>query len=109
MRFFKDPIKQQTTNDWFHLNKKILGFERFVYFSAWDRNFALENYGDKSMCFDHTDQMWEERSCQQVRQWQHWGSGCYKYFCDAGRLHIEVLNNTYTCFYPQQVSNQDFF
>ena len=48
-------------------------------------------------------QMWEERSCQQVRQWQHWGSGCYKYFCEAGRLHIEVLNNTYTCFYPQQV------
>jgi len=39
----------------------------------------------------------------QVRQWQHWGSGCYKYFCEAGRLHIEVLNNTYTCFYPQQV------
>lgn len=30
-------------------------------------------------------------------------SGCYKYFCEAGRLHIEVLNITYTCFYPQQI------
>ncbi len=40
--------------------------------------------------------------CKQVRQWQHWGSGCYKYFCKAGRLHIEVLNHTFTCFYPNQ-------
>jgi hypothetical protein len=31
--------------------------------------------------------------------------GCYKYFCEAGRLHIEVLNITYTCFYPQQIIN----
>lgn len=27
-----------------------------------------------------------------MRQWQHWGSGCYKYQCDAGRLHIMVGN-----------------
>ena len=26
-------------------------------FSGWDRNFALEMYGEKSMCFDHTDQV----------------------------------------------------
>ena len=43
--------------------------------SAVDRNFALERYSGGSKCFDHTDQMWEERSCHQVRQWQHWGSG----------------------------------
>ena len=67
-----------------------------------DRNFALENYGTKSKCFDHTDKMWEEMNCEQVRQWQHWGSGCYKYHCKKGRLHIEVLNQTFTCFYPQQ-------
>ena len=67
-----------------------------------DRNFALENYGPKSKCFDHTDKMWEEMNCDQVRQWQHWGSGCYKYHCKNGRLHIEVLNHTFTCFYPQQ-------
>ncbi len=67
-----------------------------------DRNFALERYSARSKCFDHTDQMWEERSCQQVRQWQHWGSGCYEYKCADGRLHILVLNHTYTCFYPQQ-------
>merc|ERR1719361_2921870 len=67
-----------------------------------DRNFALESYGVKSKCFDHTDKMWEEMNCDQVRQWQHWGSGCYKYHCKNGRLHIEVLNHTFTCFYPQQ-------
>lgn len=67
-----------------------------------DRNFALENYGPKSKCFDHNDKMWEEMNCEQVRQWQHWGSGCYKYHCEKGRLHIEVMNYSFTCFYPSQ-------
>lgn len=35
--------------------------------------------------------MWEERSCRQTREWQHWGSGCYKYKCENGRLHILVM------------------
>jgi len=70
-----------------------------------DRNFALEDYGEHSRCFDHTEQMWEERSCSQVRQWQHWGSGCYKYVCASGRLHIQVLNHTFTCYYPNQEIN----
>ena len=68
-----------------------------------DRNFALEYYGENSRCFDHTEDMWEERSCSQVRQWQHWGSGCYNYICASGRLHIVVLNHTFTCYYPRQV------
>ena len=38
----------------------------------------------------------------QVRQWQHWGSGCYRYICTSGRLHIMVLNHTFTCYYPNQ-------
>lgn len=63
-----------------------------------DKNFALETYGNDSRCFDHTDQMWEERSCRQVRQWQHWGSGCYQYKCYGGRLHIMVGNYSYTCY-----------
>ena len=67
-----------------------------------DRNFALESYGGGSRCFDHTEEMWEERSCDQVRQWQHWGSGCYNFNCQDGRLQIVVLNQTYTCFYPGQ-------
>jgi len=69
---------------------------------AVDRNFALERYSGGSKCFDHTDQMWEERSCHQVRQWQHWGSGCYEYKCRDGRLDVVVLNHTYTCFFAQQ-------
>lgn len=35
--------------------------------------------------------MWEERTCRQVRQWQHWGSGCYQYTCEGGRLNIIVM------------------
>lgn len=58
-----------------------------------DKNFALEWYGESSRCIDHTEQMWEERSCTQVRQWQHWGSGCYQYTCKAGRLHLQVSHN----------------
>ncbi|KAK5639681.1 hypothetical protein RI129_012173 [Pyrocoelia pectoralis] len=67
-----------------------------------DKNFALEKYGKSSRCFDHTNQMWEERSCKQMRQWLHWGSGCYAYHCENGRLHIIVGNYTYTCYHAYQ-------
>lgn len=67
--------------------------------------------------------MWEERTCRQVRQWQHWGSGCYQYDCQGGRLNIivksylsgflfifynlslivlQVDNRTFPCYYPGQ-------
>lgn len=46
--------------------------------------------------------MWEERSCHQTREWQHWGSGCYKYNCFDGRLHILVGNYSYKCSFPGQ-------
>nr|CAD7589812.1 unnamed protein product [Timema genevievae] len=68
-----------------------------------EKNFALENYNPTSRCFDHTDHMWEERSCGQVRQWRHWGSGCYQFYCQEGRLHVVVANYTYTCYYTGQV------
>jgi leishmanolysin-like peptidase len=31
-----------------------------------EKNFALEYYGLNSKCFNHNDQMWEERTCTQV-------------------------------------------
>lgn len=68
-----------------------------------DVNFALENYGVHSKCFDHSDKVWEQKSCRQIREWQHWGSGCYKYKCESGRLHIVVGNYSYTCFHASQV------
>ncbi|XP_049884129.1 leishmanolysin-like peptidase isoform X2 [Pectinophora gossypiella] len=68
-----------------------------------DVNFALENYGPHSKCFDHSDRVWEQKSCRQIREWQHWGSGCYKYKCENGRLHIVVGNYSYTCFHAGQV------
>lgn len=67
-----------------------------------DKNFALEKYGQKSRCFDHTDKMWKENSCKQSRQWQHWGSGCYRYRCENSRLHILVGNYSYECFHANQ-------
>lgn len=67
-----------------------------------EKNFALESYGIGSKCFDHTESMWEERGCKQTREWQHWGSGCYNFLCQNGRIHILVANYTYECFYPGQ-------
>lgn len=67
-----------------------------------DKNFALEKYGEKSRCFDHTDKMWEEQACTQSRHWQHWGSGCYGYRCENGRLHILIGNYSYECFHANQ-------
>ncbi|XP_037082766.1 LOW QUALITY PROTEIN: leishmanolysin-like peptidase [Pollicipes pollicipes] len=69
-----------------------------------DRNFALERYAANSKCFEHT-RLWEERTCQKVRQWQHWGSGCYQHACVAGRVHVTVTNHTYTCFHAGQELN----
>ncbi|XP_069364252.1 leishmanolysin-like peptidase [Maniola hyperantus] len=66
-------------------------------------NFALENYGPHSKCFDHSDRVWEQKSCRQIREWQHWGSGCYKYKCESGRLRVVVGNYTYTCYFAGQV------
>ncbi|KAG8229044.1 hypothetical protein J437_LFUL007599 [Ladona fulva] len=65
-------------------------------------NFALESYGEGSQCIDHGGP-WEERSCEVRRQWGHWGAGCYKVSCSAGRLHIEIENRTITCYYAGQI------
>ncbi|XP_022253400.1 leishmanolysin-like peptidase isoform X1 [Limulus polyphemus] len=67
-----------------------------------EKNFALEYYGPSSKCFNHNKEMWVERTCQQERHWQHWGSGCYQYHCYGGRLHVEVANKTYTCYQEGQ-------
>ncbi|XP_075166976.1 leishmanolysin-like peptidase, invadolysin isoform X2 [Haematobia irritans] len=67
-----------------------------------EKNYALESYGQGSKCFDHGESMWEERNCHHTREWQHWGSGCYRYNCSDGRLHIYVGNYSYTCYFPGQ-------
>ncbi|KAI1290328.1 Leishmanolysin-like peptidase [Halotydeus destructor] len=67
-----------------------------------EKNFALELYGSNSKCFNHNNQMWEERTCMQVKQWQHWGSGCYEYSCKDGRLNLEIANHTFPCLYSGQ-------
>jgi leishmanolysin-like peptidase len=70
-----------------------------------EKNFALEKYGVHSKCFEHSNKMWEERSCHQTREWQHFGSGCYTYSCKNGRIHIHVGNYTFECYYAGQELN----
>jgi leishmanolysin-like peptidase len=70
-----------------------------------EKNFALESYGQNSKCFEHTENIWEERSCRQTREWQHWGSGCYNYKCENGHLHIIVGNYSFECFHAGQELN----
>lgn len=48
------------------------------------------------------NRIYRVRSSLQVRQWQHWGSGCYEYRCENGRLHIKVGNYSYECFHAGQ-------
>jgi len=67
-----------------------------------EKNFALETYGPSSRCFNHNHQMWEEKTCTQVRQWQHWGSGCYNYTCRDGRIHLQVVNHSFPCYFKGQ-------
>lgn len=62
-----------------------------------DKNFALEYYGPNSKCFNHNNEMWEERSCSQVRQWQHFGSGCYK--VSYLRILFDILLNILSLFF----------
>ncbi|KAF2368611.1 Peptidase M8 leishmanolysin [Trinorchestia longiramus] len=73
-----------------------------------ERNFALENYSSNSLCLYH-DQEWTERTCHQMRTWQHWGSGCYEYVCRDSRVHIVVANRTFTCYHPNQVISIKIF
>ncbi|CAL4093643.1 unnamed protein product, partial [Meganyctiphanes norvegica] len=73
-----------------------------------ERNFALEDYMGGSACFNHARD-WTERTCHHLRQWQHWGSGCYQYMCVDGYLHIIVANHTYTCYHANQVINISIF
>ncbi|XP_059047554.1 leishmanolysin-like peptidase isoform X2 [Achroia grisella] len=97
------PYLQEFT--WKHKSVLVRG-SRCVYEEntpKTDVNFALENYGQHSKCFDHSDKVWEQKSCRQIREWQHWGSGCYKYKCVSGRLHIVVGNYSYTCYHAGQV------
>ncbi|XP_045109228.1 leishmanolysin-like peptidase isoform X1 [Portunus trituberculatus] len=73
-----------------------------------EKNFALEAYAEDSRCFNQ-EREWVERTCGHLRQWQHWGSGCYQYLCVDGRLHLTVANHTYTCYHAGQIINISIF
>lgn len=84
-----------------HLQNEFSNISLF-WFPDPERNFALESYTRDSKCFNQQKE-WTERKCYSIRQWQHWGSGCYQYMCVDGRLHIIVANHTYTCYHANQV------
>ena len=39
---------------------------------------------------DNDDDNDNDDDDDQVRQWQHWGSGCYNFTCQEQRLHMQV-------------------
>ena len=45
--------------------------------------FLLYSFHDNNDSDDNDD--------DQVRQWQHWGSGCYNFTCQEQRLHMQVM------------------
>ncbi|KPM09199.1 leishmanolysin-like protein [Sarcoptes scabiei] len=68
-----------------------------------EKNFALEQYGFNSRCINHGEEQWIERNCFEIRQWQHWGSGCYQYQCsEDGFLDLLINNHTFRCLYENQ-------
>ena len=39
-----------------------------------DNNYALEEYGEGSMCFEQGGP-WQQKSCTMLKQWQRYGAG----------------------------------
>ncbi|CAK9304546.1 unnamed protein product [Gordionus sp. m RMFG-2023] len=64
-------------------------------------NFALEYYGQDSTCVFHS-RRWLKSDCNKIISWYHYGSGCYKIFCNSTALYIQVLNYTFECIYQGQ-------
>ncbi len=42
------------------------------------------------------------RSSRTLKQWKHFGAGCYSYKCEDGMLNIVVRNVSLTCEEPGQ-------
>lgn len=41
---------------------------------AEENNYAMEEYGEGSMCFEQSGP-WEQKGCRQLRLWQKYGGG----------------------------------
>ncbi|KAK2179003.1 hypothetical protein NP493_519g04015 [Ridgeia piscesae] len=66
-------------------------------------NFALEHYGDNSMCFLHHT-AWSLHHCDTTRDITHWGSGCYMYRCSVvDGLVVIVSGKEYYCHHRGQI------
>jgi len=66
-----------------------------------ENNYALESFGGGTRCFSQADK-WEQKSCTMLKQWTRYGSGCYRYQCAAGQLHIEVRDTSFSCGFQGQ-------
>ena len=54
-----------------------------------DNNYALEDYGEGSMCFDQAGP-WQQKSCAMLKQWQRYGAG----ICVTIMCHNDELSST---------------
>ena len=64
-----------------------------------DNNYALEDYGEGSMCFDQAGP-WQQKSCAMLKQWQRYGAGISFSFDELIRSNYESTNLVVTniCF-----------
>ena len=62
-----------------------------------DNNYALEEYGEGSMCFDQAGP-WQQKSCAMLKQWQRYGAGiCVTIMCrndELSWLFTNILSAT---------------
>ena len=64
-------------------------------------NYALEYYGPGAKCIEQGRQ-WLAKKGLLTRTMVDWGSGCYKFHCDGGRLRVEVDGTFYSCHHKGQ-------
>lgn len=68
---------------------------------AFERNYALEEYGASSACFLH-GRRWSRESCTRTVTSVDWGSGCYAYACTRGSVVMSILGRSYPCLFSGQ-------
>ena len=75
-----------------------------------DNNYALEEYGEGSMCFDQAGP-WQQKSCAMLKQWQRYGAGICVTIISNSRFGHYFCSNLYGSAPrgPRGVKKSDFF
>lgn len=67
-----------------------------------NKNYALETYGENSVCFLH-GRPWKQQSCSHSVTAVDWGSGCYSYECGIDGLVLLISEHSYPCLFDDQI------